>query len=78
GGRVEGYGTIPVFVCAQEVAGERGGLLAGKSGKGYCLVGWSFGPSGDFEIFTLLVPGLWLLSFEGLGFDLLARLVSRL
>nr|GEV24423.1 hypothetical protein [Tanacetum cinerariifolium] len=32
-----------------------------------------FGPSGDFEIFTLLVPGLWLLSFEGLGFDLLAR-----
>nr|GEY97142.1 hypothetical protein [Tanacetum cinerariifolium] len=35
-------------------------------------------PSGDFEIFTLLVPGLWLLSFEGLGFDLLARLVPRL
>nr|GEZ07291.1 hypothetical protein [Tanacetum cinerariifolium] len=36
------------------------------------------GPSGDFEIFTLLVPGLCLLSFEGLGFDLLARLVPRL
>nr|GFB46205.1 hypothetical protein [Tanacetum cinerariifolium] len=42
GCRVEVYGTIPVCVCAQEVAGERGGFLAGKSGKGYCLVGWRF------------------------------------
>nr|GEZ92090.1 hypothetical protein [Tanacetum cinerariifolium] len=33
----------------------------------------SFSPSGDFGKFTLLVPGLCLLSFEGLGFDLLAR-----
>nr|GEV58721.1 ribonuclease H-like domain-containing protein [Tanacetum cinerariifolium] len=32
-----------------------------------------FSPSGDFDKFTLLVPGLCLLSFEGLGFDLLAR-----
>nr|GEZ92151.1 integrase, catalytic region, zinc finger, CCHC-type, peptidase aspartic, catalytic [Tanacetum cinerariifolium] len=32
-----------------------------------------FSPSGDFGKFTLLVPGLCLLSFEGLGFDLLAR-----
>nr|GEY26851.1 uncharacterized mitochondrial protein AtMg00810-like [Tanacetum cinerariifolium] len=31
----------------------------------------SFSPSGDFEKITLLVPGLCLLSFEGLGFDLL-------
>nr|GEX68492.1 hypothetical protein [Tanacetum cinerariifolium]GEX68495.1 hypothetical protein [Tanacetum cinerariifolium] len=31
-------------------------------------------PSGNFEKFTLVVPGLWLLCFEGLGFDLLARL----
>nr|GFB54587.1 hypothetical protein [Tanacetum cinerariifolium] len=29
-GRVEGYGTIPVYVCAQEVVVERGGFLAGK------------------------------------------------
>nr|GFB05587.1 integrase, catalytic region, zinc finger, CCHC-type, peptidase aspartic, catalytic [Tanacetum cinerariifolium] len=29
-GRVEGYGTILVCVCAQEVAVERGGFLAGK------------------------------------------------
>nr|GEV38952.1 ribonuclease H-like domain-containing protein [Tanacetum cinerariifolium] len=33
----------------------------------------SFSPSGDFVKFALLVPGLCLLSFEGLGFDLLAR-----
>nr|GEY18730.1 putative ribonuclease H-like domain-containing protein [Tanacetum cinerariifolium] len=33
----------------------------------------SFSPSGDFGKFTLLVPGLCLLSFEGLGFDPLAR-----
>nr|GEX44769.1 hypothetical protein [Tanacetum cinerariifolium] len=31
----------------------------------------NFSPSGDSEKFTLLVPGLCLLSFEGLGFDLL-------
>nr|GEZ30720.1 retrovirus-related Pol polyprotein from transposon TNT 1-94 [Tanacetum cinerariifolium] len=30
-----------------------------------------FSPSGDFEKFILLVPGLSLLSFEGLGFDIL-------
>nr|GFB14981.1 hypothetical protein [Tanacetum cinerariifolium] len=43
-----------------------------------CLGYKSFSPSGDFEIFTLLVSRLCLLSFEGLGFDLLARLVPRL
>nr|GEZ95333.1 ribonuclease H-like domain-containing protein [Tanacetum cinerariifolium] len=32
-GRVEGYGTILVCVCAQEVAVERGGFLAGRLGK---------------------------------------------
>nr|GEX01054.1 hypothetical protein [Tanacetum cinerariifolium] len=32
-GRVEGYGTIPLCVCAQEVAVERGGFLTGKLGK---------------------------------------------
>nr|GEZ02096.1 reverse transcriptase domain-containing protein [Tanacetum cinerariifolium] len=32
-GRVEGYGTIPVCVCAQEVAVEKGGFLAEKLGK---------------------------------------------
>nr|GEV72846.1 reverse transcriptase domain-containing protein [Tanacetum cinerariifolium] len=37
-----------------------------------------FSPSGDFDKFTLLVPGLWLLSFEGLGFDLLAELCHLL
>nr|GFB32025.1 hypothetical protein [Tanacetum cinerariifolium] len=50
-----------------------------KAGEGeLVLFRCSFSPSGDFEIFTLLVPGLWLLSFKGLGFDLLARLVPRL
>nr|GEW30782.1 hypothetical protein [Tanacetum cinerariifolium] len=52
----------------------------GRSGRGLgncssvCEV-HSFGPSGDFEIFTLLVPGLCLLSFEGLGIDLLIQSV---
>nr|GEZ62875.1 ribonuclease H-like domain-containing protein [Tanacetum cinerariifolium] len=65
GGRVEVCSTVPLCVCAQELAGERVVCLGGKSS-----------PSGDFEIFTLLVPGLWLLSFEGLGFDLLAKLIQ--
>nr|GEV09067.1 hypothetical protein [Tanacetum cinerariifolium] len=50
------------------------------SGLGYLrfeemasLVLTGFSPSGDFGKFTLLVPGLCLLPFEGLGFDLLAR-----
>nr|GFA26362.1 hypothetical protein [Tanacetum cinerariifolium] len=85
GGRVEAMGTVPVCVCAHESWGEGMDVLAGKLGKESwgegmgVLVGklgkvlFSFSPSGDFEIFTLLVPGLWLLSFEGLSFDLLAR-----
>nr|GEZ89140.1 hypothetical protein [Tanacetum cinerariifolium] len=46
-----------------------------KAGKGWARFGGKicFSPSGDFGKFTLLVPGLCLLSFEGLGFDLLAR-----
>nr|GEX32339.1 retrovirus-related Pol polyprotein from transposon TNT 1-94 [Tanacetum cinerariifolium] len=43
-----------------------------------CTGELGFSPSGDFEIFTILVPDFDLLSFEGLGFDLLARLVPRL
>nr|GFA75404.1 hypothetical protein [Tanacetum cinerariifolium] len=39
-GRVEGYGTILVCVCAQEVAVERGGILAGKLGKRVLLIAW--------------------------------------
>nr|GEX00533.1 reverse transcriptase domain-containing protein [Tanacetum cinerariifolium] len=70
GGRVEAMGTIPVCVCVcTGKARMRDRLFGGK----VC-----FSPSGDFDIFTLLVPVLWLLSFEGLGFDLLARLVPRL
>nr|GEZ52693.1 hypothetical protein [Tanacetum cinerariifolium] len=52
--------------------GKWGGLvLAGKLGKWVLFE--RFSPPGDFGKFTLLVPGLCLLSFEGLGFDLLAR-----
>nr|GEY57032.1 reverse transcriptase domain-containing protein [Tanacetum cinerariifolium] len=35
-------------------------------------------PSGNFEKFTYLAPGLLLLTFNGLGFDLWARIVPRL
>nr|GEZ02679.1 hypothetical protein [Tanacetum cinerariifolium] len=38
----------------------KGQLHMGRSGRGH-------GPSGDFEKFTVLVPGLWLLSFEERG-----------
>nr|GEW88873.1 hypothetical protein [Tanacetum cinerariifolium] len=47
-------------------------------GEGWVVWRERFSPSGDFEIFTLLVPGLWILTFEGLGFDLLARLKNLL
>nr|GEX27233.1 hypothetical protein [Tanacetum cinerariifolium] len=59
-----------------ELAGEKVGNLAGKTGTGtvWEVMVLGFGsPSGDFGKFTLLVPGLCLLSFKGLGFDLLAR-----
>nr|GFA28482.1 hypothetical protein [Tanacetum cinerariifolium] len=66
GGRVGVLSTVPMCVCIGK-AGVRDGFLEG-----------SFSPSGNFEIFTYLVPGLWLLSFDGLGFDLLARTVPKL
>nr|GEV30149.1 hypothetical protein [Tanacetum cinerariifolium] len=62
-----------VMVRCTGEAVERRGCLGGKNGYGYYLGGWKFSPSGDFDKFTLLVPGLCLLSFEGLDFDLLAK-----
>nr|GEY27975.1 hypothetical protein [Tanacetum cinerariifolium] len=74
-GRVKAEGTVPVCMCVHRNDwGE--GIVFGR--EKWVMVLFSFSPSGDFEKFTLLVPGLWLLSFEGLGFDLLARLVPRL
>nr|GEU82081.1 retrovirus-related Pol polyprotein from transposon TNT 1-94 [Tanacetum cinerariifolium] len=47
GGRVEVCSIVPVCVCAQEIAGVRDGILAGKLGKGV-LFGNSWGKGWDF------------------------------
>nr|GEW53875.1 putative reverse transcriptase domain-containing protein [Tanacetum cinerariifolium] len=67
GGRVRGW------VCSGKVGVHRSGW-----GRGSHFGGNSFSPSGDFEKFTYLVPGLRLLSFDGLGFDLWARIVMAI
>nr|GEY02999.1 hypothetical protein [Tanacetum cinerariifolium] len=73
GGQGVAFGTTPVCMRVQERDGEEGLILSGMVVKVLC----SFSPSGDFEKFTYLVHGLWLLTFDGLGFDLLARIVPR-
>nr|GEY76255.1 hypothetical protein [Tanacetum cinerariifolium] len=75
GGRARVFGTVPMCVRVQERAGEEGLILAGMVVKGALF---SFSPSGNLEKFTYLVPGLCLLTFDGLGFDLWERIVPRL
>nr|GEZ86101.1 hypothetical protein [Tanacetum cinerariifolium] len=58
GGRFVAIGTIPVCCRSTRRLGR---------GSGFWWDNWikGFSPSGDFGKFTLLVPGLCLLSFEG-------------
>nr|GEV88450.1 hypothetical protein [Tanacetum cinerariifolium] len=61
-GKVTWGGRACFWYCSGEVGAQE--------------IAW--GPSGDFEKCTYLVPGLCLFNIDGLGFDLLARIVPRL
>nr|GFA48228.1 hypothetical protein [Tanacetum cinerariifolium]GFA76983.1 hypothetical protein [Tanacetum cinerariifolium] len=43
GGRAGVYGNVPVCVCAQEIAGGEGWVLAGKWVRGILYGSWSLG-----------------------------------
>nr|GEW20039.1 hypothetical protein [Tanacetum cinerariifolium] len=54
GGQVRVFGTVPVCVSVQEMAGGEGRVLAGRVVKGYCGVSYSLGE------LAILVLGVYL------------------